>query len=163
MIVFRSVRRWCTVLGLAALLLGLDAVYAAESLGPVVLTRVHGEPTAIWDSTSDLAAIVATKPSAEDVLRRLEADALTVLVHKAKSLKGDEKALTVQVIYQRSGAVSPTYQTATFLGVEHLFTLKAVVAEAETNAAAWSAQLKAGKIPAGVTINVTGKLPPELT
>jgi len=153
-------RRAVACLSLVALTAGLAA--AADSLGPAVLTRAHGEPTAIWDSTSDLTAIVNTKPSAEEALRRLEADALTVLVQKAKALKPDEKALTVQAIYQRSGAVSPAYQTATFMGVEHLFTLKASVADAEANAAAWTAQIKAGKVPSGVTINVTGKLPPEL-
>jgi hypothetical protein len=147
----------------AALATTLPAFAAAtESLGPVVLTRAHGEPTAIWDATSDLTTILGTKPSAEETLRRLEADAVTVLVQKAKSVKPDEKWLTVQAIYQRSGAVSPAYQTATFLGVEHLFTLKAAVADADANAAAWSAQLKSGKVPSGVTISVTGKLPPEL-
>lgn len=155
-------RRAAVCSALASALLGATFASAAESLGPVVLTRAHGQPTAIWDSTPDLTAIVATKPTAEEAMRRLEADAVTVLVQKGKVLKPDEKTLSVQVIYQRNGAVSPSYQTATFLGVEHLLVLKAAVADAETNADAWAAQLKSGKVPAGVTITVTGKLPPEL-
>jgi hypothetical protein len=136
---------------------------AADSLGPVVLTRAHGDALAVWDATTDLATLVNAKSSAEETLRRLESDALTVLIQKAKVLAPDAKTLTVQTIYQRTGAVSPTYQVATFAGIERLFTIKAAVGGTEaTNGAGWVQQLKAGKVPDGVTVVVTGKLPPEL-
>lgn len=162
MTVSRTVRCTAGSLVLAVSMLFATEGVASESLGPVVLTHAHGDATAVWDATADLTAVVAGKPTAEEALRRLKADAVTVLAEKGKVLSGDAKTLTIQAIYQRTGAVSPSYQTATFLGVEHLFTLKAEVVKATENAVTWSKQLKAGATPDGVTVTVTGKLPPEL-
>jgi hypothetical protein len=157
----RTISRSAACIGFA-IAVSLSAATAAESLGPVVLTHAHGDATAIWDATSDLAAIITTKPTAEETFRRLEADALTVLADKGKTLSSDAKTLSVQVIYQRSGAVSPAYQTATFVGVERLLAVKADPVKAAENIAAWTKQLKAGTIPPGVTVSIGGKLPPEL-
>jgi hypothetical protein len=152
------------LLGLLSFLLAAIPATAGadDALGPAVLTRAHGDALAIWDATADLTAIIATNPSAEVTLQRLEADTFTVLVTKSKALKADAKTLSVSTIYRRSGAISPQYQTATFLGVEKLLTLEANVEAAQANEPAWTEQLRAGKIPGGVTVTVTGKLPPEL-
>lgn len=158
-----------TTAGLLVALFALACVPVAAATaepspppGPVVLSRAHGDALAIWDATADLTALLANKTSAEDALRRLEADAVTVMAEKAKLLPSDAKTLTVQVIYQRTGAISPTYQVATFAGIERLLTVKAPVNEIAAKSAAWSAELRVGKTPAALTVTVAGKLPPEL-
>jgi hypothetical protein len=129
--------------------------------GTVTLTRARGDALAVWDATSELAALVAQKPSRKAALERLESDAALVFGDRAPALKKRATTLTVLVLYTKTGAISPTYHTATFEGVERLLTLKARVKDG-ARARTWAQQLRAGRMIAGVSIDVTGQLPPEL-
>jgi hypothetical protein len=149
-------------IALSTVLLTSAGRAAADALGPVVLSRAHGDALAVWDATPELSGLVAAKTSATDTLHKLEADACALLLEKAKLLAPDAKTMTVSVIYQRTGAISPTYQVATFAGIERLLTVKAAIPIGDAAAALWTADLKAGKIPSGVTVVVAGKLPPDL-
>ena len=159
---FRLVVLICSMSALfATLALAALPARAQSTAAAVVLTRAHGDALAIWDATSTVTTLVSSKASSDQALRQIESEAFAVLVQKHKSLPADATTLTVQVIYQKTGAVSPTYQVATFSGIERLLTVKASIAEIAAHAADDQTQISAGKIPAGVTIVISGKLPPE--
>lgn len=112
----------------------------------------------IWDATSYVTELVTEKTGGEQGMRAIEATALLALADKSKTLSG--ATLTLSVTYAKTGAVSPVYGSATFAGFEPLLTIVVKRALLAAHAAAWSAQLANGTIPRGVTVSVTGKLPP---
>ena len=82
-------------------------------------------------------------------------------VSTSPELHKSAKTLSVLVLYTKTGAISPTYHTATFEGVERLLTFKAPVRDG-AQAAKWARELRAGHSVRGASIAVTGQLPPEL-
>jgi len=84
---------------------------------------------------------------------------MQILGERAPSLR-HAKSLTIRLIYQKTGAVSPVYGTATFEGIERLFELTASANDARSHAKQLADQLQHGSVPRGVDLNVTGKLPP---
>jgi len=143
------------------LILAASAIATASPPGSVTLTRARGDALVVWDATDELTAIVAQKPTKKSALDRLESDAAQVFSERAPSLRKTAKTLTILVLYTKTGAISPVYHTATFEGVERLLTLKAPVNQS-AKATMWAQQLRAGRTVSGLSIHVTGQLPPEL-
>jgi len=129
--------------------------------GTVTLTKARGDALAVWDATDELTAMVAQKPTKKDALARLEADAALIFANRAPALRKNAKTLSILVLYTKTGAISPTYHTATFEGVERLLTLKGALRNS-SQARTWAQQLRAGHPVTAVSIDVTGQLPPEL-
>ena len=127
--------------------------------GTVVMARsANGSTLFIWEATPFVAQLVTDKLLGDDGLHALEATAILALAEKAK--KASTPAVVLRVTYARTGAVSPVYGTPTFEGVERVVTLSAQRATLEKNADAWSSAFATGATPRGVTVEVTGKLPP---
>ncbi|HEY0394276.1 MAG TPA: hypothetical protein VGD01_07245 [Candidatus Elarobacter sp.] len=151
-----------------ALVTGLIAAAAAPALaadavpdGSIVLAKPRGDAVIVWDATDALAALVAKKSSAAATLRALEADATLIVRDRAPKLKDQATSLTVNVIYTRTGAVSPVYQVATIAGYERLLTVKAPI-QAALAARGWDQEIRNGKPPHELEIAIVGKLPPEM-
>lgn len=127
--------------------------------GPVIVARESaGEARLIWDATAYVTQLVSEKIGGERGLHALEATALRALAEKGKTLAAT--TLTLSVTYAKSGAVSPVYGSATFAGFEPVVTIAVKRAALAQHAAAWSEQLANGTVPRGLTVSVTGQLPP---
>ena len=126
--------------------------------GQVILARTGSSALYIWDATPYVAQLVADGDLGSDGMRALEATALRALADRAKGSSADSVAL--RVVFQKSGAVSPVYGTATFEGMEEVMTLKAERKPLLAAATAWIEDLLHGKPASGLAIDVTGKLPP---
>lgn len=142
---------------LCALVLALVPAYAlADPPGSVILARAGSTPLVIWDASPAVAGIVQAKTADDRALHDLEVQAADVAVTKFKALPS-AKNISVRVVYQRTGAVSATYGSATFTGVENLLTVSANRADALGAAKA----LGSGPLPVAFSVTVTGKLPPH--
>jgi hypothetical protein len=150
----RTARALCSVAFCAAL-----ALPALGDPGMVVVAKGGTTPLLLWDATPAVTATVANKQPRDAALRELESQAMRILGEHANALKG-AKALTIRVIYQKTGAVSPVYGTATFEGIERLFELTARAADARMHARELADQIARGSVPRRISLNVTGKLPP---
>jgi len=142
-------------------LLPVGGAFAADMPeGSVIVTKTHGDALAIWDATPVLTGLVSRKAGHDDIMRELESDAATIMVQKLPVYKKTARTLTLMVLYAKTGAISPTYNVATFEGVEKLLTLRA---STRTRLAGDPARdFRAGKTPASVQLRVIGKLPPEI-
>lgn len=149
-------------IGLALVLILLCAPSAARAdtlpKGTVVLAKTSPDALLIWDASPELADMIAAKQPDDQILKTLEADALTILAERAKSLSSGNIAL--RVVYQRSGAVSPAYGAPTFAGVERLFIMEAKRTDVAPQESAWRSALQSGSTAHGLTVTMTGKLPP---
>jgi hypothetical protein len=139
------------------------ASWAEESSipGHVVLARAEDDALAIWDSTPVVSAIVSGKLSDADAKARLERDALRVLAEVQPKVASSAKTITVRVIYQKIGDVSPVYGTPTFAGVERYATLKVKAADAASDRGKWKELGDKATPPAWVEFDVVGELPPR--
>jgi hypothetical protein len=144
---------WCIAL-CAAL-----ALPALGDQGTVVVAKGGARPLLLWDATPVVTATVANKQPRDQALRDLESQAMRILSEHANALK-HAKTLTIRVIYQKTGAVSPVYGTATFEGIERVFELTAPAADARLRAKQLADAIGRGTVPAGIRLDVTGKLPP---
>ncbi len=147
-----------TIATLTALVLSPAPGRAADPLqGPVILARSGAHPIYIWDASTYVARLVTDKNVGVDGLRALEATSLLALSERAKASHANE--LTIQTIYSRTGAVSPTYAAATFGGVERVCTLTASRAALVRSGDKLAHSLQSGMIPPEVRVGLTGKLP----
>jgi len=136
-----------------------DAPAVRPASGAVIMAKASGDSTLfIWDATPYVTQLVSDKMLGDDGLHAIEATAIQALADKVK--KASTAAVTVRELYSKTGAVSPVYGSPTFAGVERVVTIGAQRAALEKNAEAWSASLAKGTIPQGVTIDISGKLPP---
>lgn len=144
----------CTVLTIS---LGkpIFADDAAKAPTVVVGRTTAGVVGVLVDVTD---ALVANDPKTtpDATLKHLELVTLDALDENADRLPKNAKRAHVSVIYQKTGAVSPMYKTATFTGVERLLSLNLGVSAKDRAAA--RAALVAAKPPAGL-VTVTGQLP----
>jgi hypothetical protein len=123
--------------------------------GSVIMAKAGADPVFIWDASISVASELVKKQTTEQSLTNIELLAAQVAAAKLQAMKTLDK-ISIQVIYTKSGAVSPKYGGPIFAGVEHLVTVST------TRAAAESASLaNATALPAGFTANVTGTLPPQ--
>jgi hypothetical protein len=111
------------------------------------------------DADPEVASIVTSKASDADANDRLKRDALQALASKL-SLLQKAKSVTVRVIYDKVGAVSPTYGSLTFSGVERYANLTMSIADAKTNRDRWKdAASSQQPLPAWINFAVVGELP----
>jgi hypothetical protein len=126
--------------------------------GAFILARTGPQSTYVWDASQYIGSLVADKQLGDAGMQALEATAVGELADQAKS--SSARTLAVTIIYQRTGAVSPAYNVATFTGVEKLCTIIVTRADVAKNGSAWANEIADGHTPPGVAIKMTGKLPP---
>lgn len=149
---------------LAAVTLGLmfAAPLGAQAEQPLagsqVVAKAGGDAVVIWDATNWIVQLEPQHIPNPKLLARIKSESGELLLKKAGSLSA-AKTLTVKVVYARIGAISKQYNNASFADFERLVSLKAKRSDALKNAAAWGKQFAAGKMPAGVKVTVTGRLP----
>lgn len=149
----------------AALLVALpiSALADGEGAKPVIV-RAHGDALVLWDATSVVAQVVRDKAGDDDANARLQRGALKALVETVPHLQ-DAKRITVRVLYNRTGEVSPVYNAATFAGVERYATLEISGTDARSDKEKWKeAAMSSGPattLPHSITFTIIGKLPPR--
>jgi hypothetical protein len=127
--------------------------------GKVIVARTDGDAMLIYNASPEVASIVTSKESDADANDRLKRDALQALASKL-SLLQKAKNVTVRVIYDKVGAVSPTYGSLTFSGVERYANLTMSIADARTNRDRWKdAASSQQSLPAWINFAVVGELP----
>jgi hypothetical protein len=146
-------------LALAAFAIVFPVAVAAAVQGTVVTAKSGAHAMVIWDATPAVAGIVSDKQPRDAAMKSLESQAMQIAGQRAPSLS-DAQTITVRVVYQKTGAVNPAYGTPTFAGVERVFDLTVDAAAAKSQSAALSQALAAGNTPKGVTVQVSGELPP---
>ncbi|HEX3464747.1 MAG TPA: hypothetical protein VHS78_11925 [Candidatus Elarobacter sp.] len=144
---------------LAAALAALALPAAADDIGTVVIAKPAPDVLLLWDATPVVTRIVAEKTDRTAALQRLESSALELLAKRTTALKA-ARTLTVRVVYQKTGAVSPVYGTPTYEGVERVFELSGRPEDVHSKATAMERDLTAGRVPAGLHVAVSGALPP---
>lgn len=122
------------------------------------MARSGSAATYIWNATPYVAKLVADQHFGDRGIQDLEETALQVLV--AKAPLSHAQTMSVKIVYERNGSVSPVYGTPTFAGIEAVATLSAKRADLLRNSNVWQQSLSKGAVPSGLTIAVTGKLPP---
>ena len=148
------------LLALSFLALSASVAAAADTpVGTVVLAKSTPQALLLWDSTPALAKLVGDKVGAARALATLESSAILIAAKRSPDLSS-AKTITVQVIYSKTGAVSPVYNTATFAGVEKLLTVTGSPADLVQNGASYAAAILRGSVPSTIVVSVTGKLPP---
>jgi hypothetical protein len=159
------VRRLASVLACAALLsLFAPVSTLAEDVsipGHAVLARASGEALVIWDATPLIASVVQGKLSDADANSLVAHDALRILARMQPNVDKSAKSITVRVIYNKTGEVSPVYGAATFAGVERYATLTAPAAALRTDKSKWKELDDKTALPAWLVFTVIGKLPPR--
>ncbi|MDE2482725.1 MAG: hypothetical protein KGN02_11090 [bacterium] len=146
---------------LAAFALASSVALAADVrplAGSIVMARAGSSPIFLWNATDYVAKLVSDKVLGDDGMHALEATAVTGLAQKVAS--SSAATVAIRVVYAKTGAVSPVYGTPTFTGMENVLTISAPRGALVKNAGPWATQLADGKVPAGVKIVVSGKLPP---
>jgi len=126
--------------------------------GAFILARTGPQSTYLWDASQYVAQLVGDKQLGEQGIQALEATAVGELAVQAKA--SSSQTLAVSIIYQRTGAVSPVYNVATFTGVEKVCTIVVPRADVVKNGSAWANEIADGHVPRDVAITITGKLPP---
>jgi hypothetical protein len=134
----------------------------APQIRPLQGTLTEARSTAqwslfIWNATPYVAQLVKDQPGNQR-LGELEATALRALIAKARASKS--RLLTLRVLYDRTGAVNPIYNSPVYAGTERVLTMSALRSALQHGARLWLAQMTRAVIPKGLTITVTGKLPP---
>lgn len=148
----------------ALLLLPFLAAFAslakADAPNPdsIVVAKRSGHAIVVWDASPEVKTALEKKTPDEQISNDLETAAVRILMDQAKTLTAASD-IRVKVVYDRTGDVSPAYKASTFSGIEHLLYVSAPRASATGKTAAWTADLDRGKVPDGVTVEVTGKYP----
>jgi hypothetical protein len=144
---------------LTALAVGSLASADSGPPGKVIVARTDGDATLIYNASPEVASIVTSKTSDADANDRLKRDALQALASRLPLLQ-KAKSVTVRVIYDKVGAVSPTYGSLTFSGVERYANLTMSIADARSNRDRWKdAASSQQPLPAWINFAVVGELP----
>ncbi len=155
-------------LGLLALTLSLPLAASADAPkfpGSAVVVATGnssangGKALIIWDATDEVADIVAKKQDADTANGRLFHDSLHALAANVGALDKSASSVTVRIIYQKTGAVSPVYGTATLQGVERYATVTLVAKDAADNRESWQSLKDDAKLPDFVKVKILGTLP----
>lgn len=141
-----------------AVVLSIAAPALADGVaGTVTIARPSGSALAIWDASADVASIVTNKTSDADANALLERDALHVLAGALAKFDKHSDTIRLRVIFQKTGAVSPVYGSATFTGVERYATLELKGDDAFGDRDTWKET--PAEIPHWISFTVTGALP----
>ncbi len=147
-----------------AALTGAPSPAAAQSVaGHVILAKTNGDAVLLWDATPEVAAVVDGRLGDDAANVRLERDALLVLADEFPKVER-ARTITVRILYDKTGDVSPVYGTATFAGVETYATLTAHtsdVARERARRRTPDAAATPPPPPPWVTFHVVGELPPR--
>ncbi len=127
--------------------------------GNVIVARPAGDALLIWDASADVAAIVANKTSDAEAKTLLERDAASALAASLSKVASDASSIALRLIYQKTGAVSPVYGSATFAGVERYATLRISGKDARSDRDRWRELAAAKPLPPWFAFDVTGELP----
>ena len=139
---------------------GAAASETALPQGAVTLAKTTPDALLIWDATPAVAALRKARTDPRVGLAQLEAGAMSIALARAASLTHSTN-VSVRVLYEMTGDVSPVYHSATFEGVERLLTVTATRSDILANGAAYAEQLERGTIPAAVKVSISGALPPQ--
>lgn len=126
--------------------------------GNVVVAKTAPEMLLIWDASPVIADLVAAKTPEQAARKTLLDDAIVILQSHAATAKASQ--LELRITYARSGAVSPVYGAATFAGVERVEVLDASRPALLAQAASWRKAVRDGTPTPGLTVKITGQLPP---
>lgn len=129
--------------------------------GHAVVARSNGDALLLWDASSEVSVIVSTKLSDDDANARLKRDAIRVLAASVPDVSKDATSVTIRVLYNKTGAVSPVYGAATFAGVEHYAEIKLSGADFFHDRDHWRESAERAPIPKWLTFHVLGQLPPR--
>jgi len=129
--------------------------------GHIVVARVSDDALIIWDASPEIASIVTNKIADDAANNQLERDALKVLAQSLAKLEKSAKSVTVRVIYNKTGAVSPVYGAPTFAGVERYATLEVPYKDAVSDRDKWKELDPKHAVPTWVAFKVIGQLPPR--
>jgi len=150
------------VFAISSIALAPTPLPAAEAVpGNAVLARANGDALVVWDATTVIALIVKNRTNDATANDVLEHDAARVLAAIAPSVNKSVKTIGVQIVYSKTGDVSPVYGSATFQGVEDYATLTVTMAELRAHARAWKDLDPKSSLPASLAFKVTGHLPPR--
>jgi hypothetical protein len=128
--------------------------------GKVTLARATPDALIIWDATPAVVEITnVSKTPAEQALRSLESRAMTIAAGMAPQLTSANQ-ISVRVVYLKLGAVNPMYRAAELAGVERVFSIGASRGDVLKHGQEWATLLASGKVPDGVSLTMTGELPP---
>jgi hypothetical protein len=132
---------------------------ATPAPGGVVVARMSGDAVLIWDASSVVADLHNRKVPNDEALRQVEYQAAQLLIANAPSLKG-ARTVTLQVVYPRKPEFNPQYNADVLTSVERLMSLEATK-DAVQGQHGWLEDIRAAKAPQGLTITITGQLPPN--
>jgi hypothetical protein len=143
-----------------ALCTALTGAAASADVNGMVFQSKGGEsPLLVWDATPAVVDIVNAKQPRDAALHSLEVSAFGLLADRLPTLKG-AKHLTVRVIYQKTGAVSPQYGGPTSQGLERFFELSVDADAIQADRQSISQALGAGTAAPQVHVVILGALPP---
>jgi len=128
----------------------------ADSMPREIVTRNQAGPVIVWDATPQIAGFIARDVAFNAALRALKVGALEIFVRASQGFAKSERHLSVMVVYARTGATNPRYQTKSFEGVADVLTLEGspnVHFEHD-----WRTRAQRGQFPPGISIEVSDKL-----
>jgi len=129
--------------------------------GNAVVARAAEDALIIWNANPEIAAIVSNKIPDDAANNELERNALRVLAQNLAKLEKSAKSVTVRVVYDKTGAVSPVYGAPTFAGVERYANLEMSYKDAISDREKWMQLDPKTAVPSWVNFKVTGQLPPR--
>lgn len=132
---------------------------ATPAPGGVVVARTSGDAVLIWDASSVVADLHDRKVPNDEALRQVEYHAAQLLIANAPTLKA-ARTVTLQVVYPRKPEFNPQYNADVLTSVERLMSLEATK-DALRGQHGWLEDIRAGTAPQGLTITITGQLPPN--
>ncbi len=146
-------------LALSSLLLAAGPSAAEGSVkGNIVTAKSGAVALILWDATPEVAQAVSDQTPPSELMLKLERQALQILRDKSEALS-HSSTLTIRVLYEKIGAISPVYNTPTFEGDERLFELTVPRQALFTQYDKLTAAAARGEFDAPAQLNVTGTLP----
>ena len=150
-----------TIIALA-IALAPSPLLAGEAVpGNAVLARASGDALVLWDATTIVASIVKNKTNDATANDLLAHDATRVLGGIAPSVNKSAKTVSVEIMYNKTGDVSPVYGSPTFMGVESYATITVTISDLRAHERAWKDLDPKSPLPASIAFKVTGELPPR--
>ena len=135
---------------------------AEDVPGHAVLAQPSGDALIIWNASPVVAGIVRSKLTDAQADDMLERDATRVLAKMLPNIDRGTKTVTVRIIYDKSGAVSPMYGAATFQGFERYALLTAPAARTVSDQDRWRELKPSQPLPGWLSYKVIGLLPPRI-
>lgn len=129
---------------------------SAPIQGTVILTKSAPVATLLWDATPRVFALANADGSEQSRMRQLEEDGVNVLASRGARLHASKVEL--QVVYLLH-PVAAQYGKPSMADKAKILVLQAKTNDIAGKASQWQRDLAAGKSPAGLTVQVLGKLP----